>query len=347
MLWLAIILGCGGEPPEPVGPVSWVLGGPDNEMRIEPSDRWPSIAISPSGSLIAARTVNGGVHVIDNVRRKPVLHIPATRDCGADDCPHTQLVWLDDERLAVLVYGKSMRPWYSIWKVRDKEQISFGDVGDLEAGPYDQAQTWQIALPSAWNTERVPILLDLETGRRYAPKVDVEGLADDQMPFMQRISPDNQSIAWSDHQGFLHLSRSHDGKETKVTRVTPSTTMKVTQVHWSPSGDSVMGVADDDAIIVFNTDLARRFGLNVKHPPKLLHPVDDERVLFWTGAGLFCVNSLNAVVGPGWGKALGPADFSTVGDLTLVNIGGQGVIAVDVAAFCPAKAAEGEAPTSR
>ena len=334
MLWLAIVAGCGGEPAVPMGPVTWAVAGPDQVMSVGPSDKWPSIAVSPSGKMLAARTT-GGVHVFEADRSKAMLRIPPTRECAGDDCPHNTLAWLDEDRLVVLTYGSNMRPWYSLWNVRNKEQVSFGDVGGLEVGLYDQGQPWHVALAGAWNTERVPILIDVETGRRYAPRVDITGLADDQHPDMQAVSPDGKTLVWADHQGFVNLSDSIDGSLIKTARVTPSTTMKVTQLQWSPSGESIFGLADKDAVMAFEPDLTRRFGLNVKHPPKLVHGVDDERVLFWTDVGLFCLNTLNAEVGDGWGKALGPAAIASSGDRAWVNIGGQGVIMVDLDAFCP------------
>ncbi len=345
MLWLAIILGCGSEPAPPVGPVTWFLGGPDKVKQVAASDKWPSIAVSESGALIAARTALGEVHVFEEDGRRPILRVPSTRECTGDDCPHNTLAFLDEERLAVLTYGRNMRPWYSVWHLRDREQISFGDVGDLEAHEFDRTINWQITLPAGWNTERVPILLDLETGRRYFTKPDTE-----ELPFNQALSPDGRTVAWSDDSGYLHLSSSDDWVETKVVRVTPATHMKVSHVQWSPSGESILGVADGDALMVYTTELIRRFGLNVKHPPKVLHAVDEERILFWTQVGLFCVNTLNGEIGDGWGKALGSTAFASVGDRAWVNIGKQGVISVDLDLFCPpleTKAAtEGGAPTS-
>ena len=345
MFWLILMLGCGGSrAPQPEEPVSWVLGGPREVLRIAPSDKWPSVAIAPSGKVMAARTHDGGVHVFDLDRRKPFFRIPSTRECGPDDCPHNDLVFLDDDRLLVLTYGSNMRPWYSLWQVRTQEQLAFGNVGELTPGPYG-GEAWQIALPPAWTTERVPVLLDVLGGRRYVTKPDAEDL-----PHMQSLSPDNRWIAWSDERGFLHLSTSDAGTEVKVTRVTPSTTMKVTEVQWSPSGESVYGLSDGDVVMVFNADLSRRYGANVAHPPKWLHPADDERLLYWSDKGLFCINTYSGEAAAGWGQAVGPAAMASVGDLAWLNIGGQGVVRVDLSTFCPPSdpkaPAEGEAPTS-
>jgi WD40 repeat protein len=294
---------------------------------------------------MAARTFDGGIHVFDADRRKPFFRIPSTRECGPDDCPRNDLVFLDDDRLLVLTYGRNMRPWYSMWQVRNREQLAYGDVGDLVASSF-AGETWQIALPAAWTTERVPVLLDVLGGRRYVTKPNVE-----ELPHMQSLSPDGRWIAWSDERGFLHLSSSDTGAEIKATRVTPSTTMKVTEVQWSPSGASVYGLSDGDVVMVFDADLTRRFGTNVAHLPKWLHPADDERLLYWSDRGLFCLNTYTGDVAEGWGQAVGPAAIATVGDLAWVNIGGQGVVRVDLSAFCPASdpkgPTEGEAPTSR
>jgi len=293
---------------------------------------------------MAARTHDGGVHVFDVERGRPFFRIPATRECGPDDCPHNDLAFLDDDRLLVLSYGRSMRPWYSLWQVQTQEQLAYGDVGALAPKPFHPDVKWQIALPGAWNAERVPILLDVEGGFRYVTKPDAE-----ELPHMQSLSPDNRWIAWSDERGYLHISGSEDGVAVKVKRVTPSTTMKVTEVQWSPSGASVYGLSDGDVVMVFDANLERRFGTNVEHPPRKLHPVDDERLLYWSRAGLFCLNTVNGKTGTGWGKAVGPAAIASHGNQAWVNIGGEGLIRVELDAFCEptVTAVEGEAPTSR